>query len=508
MRIATVEQSRRIDRLAQETYHLPGEVLMEAAGALAAREIEQAYWPEVRGGGIAVVCGPGNNGGDGLVVARQLHSMGVKNVAVFLIAPPAKRSDLFQVQLKRLQGLAVQVIDLEKTPLGSQPFAEFRLLIDAVFGIGLKSDVQGAARETLEAMNALKRPVIALDTPSGLDADRGVVCGTAIRAEMTLTFGLAKPGFFVNQGASHVGRLRVLPIGFPAELFKSEARTHLAFDERLAVRLLPKRHSDSNKTTYGHAMIFAGRPGLWGAGLLSSDSAYRVGAGYVTLASFEEPTPVLTESPEILTARIDDEKIWTNARWRVAAVGPGLGTGDETANLLRRLKERSEKGELDAVVVDADAITVAAKQNLYPFPKSWILTPHAGELSRVLGVDSKTIESDRYRYVLEGSKKAGCHVVLKGFRTVVCDGEKTVVILSGNEALAKAGTGDVLTGMITGLLAQKLSPLKAAACGAWLHGRIADEWVREGNGRGSLEASDLGKLLPPLLGRLARSRSL
>lgn len=508
MRIATVEQSRHIDRLAQEAFGLPGEILMEAAGSLAAREVEQAFWPEFRSGGVGVVCGPGNNGGDGLVVARHLHSMGCKDLVVFLIAPEEKRSDLFKVQLSRLKGLAVEVVDLDAKPREVERFLSMRLLIDAVFGIGLRSEVKSPVREILEAMNRSKRPVIALDAPSGLESDRGTVCGVAIKAALTLTFGLAKPGFFVNDGPSHVGRLRTLPIGFPKELFRSEASTHVAFDERMAIRALPKRKSRTNKTTFGHAMIFAGRPGMWGAGLLSSGSAYRVGAGYVTLASFEEPTPVLSEAPEILTARIEDEKIWSSSRWKVAAIGPGLGTGDETADLLRKLKTRAENGDLRSVVVDADAITVAANHDLFPFPKSWILTPHAGELSRVIGVDSKTIEDDRFRFALEGARKAGCHLLLKGFRTVISDGERRVVVLSGNAALAKAGTGDVLTGMITGLLAQGLPSFRAAALGAWLHGRMADEWVQEGNGRESLEASDLGKLLPGLLGRLARSRSL
>jgi NAD(P)H-hydrate epimerase len=358
-------------------------------------------------------------------------------------------------------------------------------------------------------------PIVSLDCPSGLDSDRGEVMGASVHAALTLTFGLAKPGFFVNDGPAHVGRLRVLGIGFPAELRREVAVSVNAVGERYAARALPKRSNRSNKTTHGHLAVFAGHPGMWGAALLSCGAAYRMGAGYVTLASFADPSEVLRSMPEILTTRANDETFWSHRRWRAAALGPGFGTGAMTAELITRLKTL----DLQGVVLDADGITVAARENLAPFPRSWVLTPHAGELSRLIGVDSKEIERDRFRYAREAARVSGCTVVLKGYRTVVAsprgeiafsggeptslDGISSSVILSGNSALAKAGTGDVLTGMIAGLIAQGVAPERAARAGAYLHGRLADEWLGDGFDRRSLQASDLSDRLPSLLKHVA-----
>jgi NAD(P)H-hydrate epimerase len=357
-------------------------------------------------------------------------------------------------------------------------------------------------RETIEAMNSAhslcRIPIVSLDVPSGLDCDRGVACGLAVRATHTLSFGVAKPGFFVSEGPSHVGRLKVLAIGFPKKLVEREARTHTAFTLNMAKLSLPVRKPQTNKTHHGHAALFAGREGMWGAALLAANATYRVGAGYVTLASFADARDIVRDMPEILSGHLKDESFWRTPRWSVAAVGPGLGVGPETAEVIGRLKTMN----LKRVVLDADAITVAAREKLYPFPPEWILTPHAGELSRLSGASAKDIERDRYRYAIEGARLCGCIVVLKGFRTIVSDGHVSSVVLSGNAALAKAGSGDVLTGLILGLLAQGLSSFRAAELAAFIHGSIADEWVREGKDPLSLQASDLAERLPWILARL------
>lgn len=472
---------------------------MEAAGCAAAREIEQAYYPELKRGLIGIVCGPGNNGGDGLVVARHLHSSGHRDLVLFLAAPKKSQSDLFQLQLNRVERQGLRTIDVFETPEQLEKMRSCVLIVDAVFGIGLRTEIEAPFARVIEMMNSSKCPVISLDTPSGLDCDRGTVPSLAVRAAMTITFGLAKPGFFVNEGPSRVGRLRVMSIGFPFEVFRKAAITHFGFGEKLARRYLPKRKDTSNKSDHGHLILFAGRPGTWGAGLLSSVSAYRMGVGYVTLASFEEPIEVLKANPEILTAKVDDPKLWAPEKWRAVAIGPGLGVGQKTADLINRLRTSG----VEAVVVDADAITTCVDFDLFPLPKSWVLTPHAGELSRILKVDAKTIEKDRYTYALQASRQAGCHVLLKGFRSVLAYQDRCMVILAGNSALAKAGTGDVLTGMIAALLAQGVDPVQATATAAYIHGRMADEWVRIGNDKRSLTASDLRDQLPLLMARLA-----
>jgi NAD(P)H-hydrate epimerase len=316
---------------------------------------------------------------------------------------------------------------------------------------------------------------------------------------MTITFGLAKPGFFVNEGPSRIGRLRVLSIGFPFEVFRKTAVSHFGFNEKLARRYLPRRKDTSNKTDHGHLIVFAGKSGTWGASVLTASAAYRMGVGYVTLASFEEPVDAIKTLPEVLTARADDPKIWQPGKWKAVAIGPGLGVGQKTADLLVRLRSSG----VESVVVDADAITTCVEFDLFPLPKTWVMTPHAGELSRILKIDAKTIEKDRYTYALQASVQTGCHVLLKGFRSILAYQDRCMVILAGNSALAKAGTGDVLTGMIAALLAQKVEPVQAAATAAYIHGHMADEWVRIGNDKRSLTASDLRDQLPVLMSRLA-----
>jgi hydroxyethylthiazole kinase-like uncharacterized protein yjeF len=504
VRIATVEQSREIDRLSQQEYNLSGEILMEAAGSGAAREIEQAFFPELKRGLIGVVCGPGNNGADGLVVARHLHSAGHRDLCVFLAAPTKSRSDLFKLQLDRVDRLGLRIVDVFENPEQLDRLRSCVLIVDALFGIGLKSDLESGFVRVIEAMNANKCPVVSLDTPSGLDCDRGTIASVAVRAAMTTTFGLAKPGFFVNEGPSRVGRLRILPIGFPFEVFRKVAVSHFGFSEKLARRYLPKRKDTSNKSDHGHLVVFAGRAGTWGAGLLASVSAYRMGVGYVTLASFDEPVEAVRDVPEVLTARADDLKLWNPEKWKAVAIGPGLGVGSKTAELINRLRTAG----VEAVVVDADAITTCVEYDLFPLPKNWVLTPHAGELSRILKIDAKTIEKDRFTYALQASRQTGCHVLLKGFRSVLAYQDRCMVIMSGNSALAKAGTGDVLTGMIAGLLAQHVDPVQATATAAYIHGRMADEWVRSGNDKRSLTASDLRDHLPQLMARLAGGGAL
>lgn len=506
MRIATVAQSRLIDERAQAEYELSGEVLMEAAGVGAAREIEVGFLPELRRGEVGIVCGPGNNGADGLVVARHLHSAGYRQLRIYLVGGETG-SPLFARQLGRCRKIGLNIIDLQKSG-AFQLLDSSTLLIDALFGTGLHSSVEGVFLEAVNRINRASAPVVSLDTPSGLDADRGVVLGEAVRADLTVTFGLAKPGFFVSDGPSCVGRLRVLPIGFSPELMKQVATSHVAVGESLVRKSLPKRRATSNKTNHGHSLVLAGRSGMWGAALLAASAAYRVGSGYVTLASFEDAQEILREAPEVLTAPSAlDEALWAKPKWKAVGLGPGLGIDDRSSGrILECLERLRTRGEWP-VVVDADAITAVARHRLFSLPKNWVLTPHAGELARILDVDAKTIEADRYRYASEAARLLGCHVLLKGYRTVLSDGERSWVILSGNAALAKAGTGDVLTGMITGLMAQGLPTPRAAAVGAYLHGRIADEWVRAGYDRRSLQASDLREILPRLLASFHRGKS-
>jgi NAD(P)H-hydrate epimerase len=539
VRLATAREARRLDELSQTEYGLPGEILMESAGLASAREIEQSFLPELRSRRrIAIVCGAGNNGGDGLVVARHFASRG-RRVYVAMIGcrsaadAKSRSGSLLTLQLERLlRAASSESIKIVYFPDKFNPedlardLRDSCLAVDAVFGIGLRFEdhIRSPYREAIRAMrSSAGTPIISLDLPSGLDADRGraTEADLVVKADMTLTFGLAKPGFFINEGPALTGRLRILPIGFPLEAQRQSAASTFAVTQRQASRALPRWSSGSNKSQHGHALLIAGSAGMWGAALLASSAAYRIGSGYVTLASHLEPTGVVMEMPEILTAKISDEKLWSRPRWNALAVGPGLGVLPETRSLLEKMLASPQVCERK-VILDADALTVLSQLRKdkpgIRLPSHWLLTPHAGELARLLSEDegahaagavkAADIEADRLHYAREAAAKWGCHVLLKGFRTIVAkpDG-RAWIVLAGNSALAKAGTGDVLCGIIVGLLAQGLEPLTAAAVGAFIHGAIADQWVKSGQSRRSLQASDLRDLLPAYLAQLRNAKT-
>jgi hydroxyethylthiazole kinase-like uncharacterized protein yjeF len=500
MRLATVEQSREIDQLSSKVYGLNSEILMEAAGALSTRELQQNFYPELTRGMTAIVCGPGNNGGDGLVLARHLHSAGFRDICVILVGSGKRLSPLFKMQLKRVELHGIRIINAQKEKKKLDIIKSATLIVDALFGIGAKGELKSEFASVITKMNAMKIPIASLDCPSGLDCNSGQILGIAVRAHTTFTFGLAKPGFFVGEGPQHVGKLRVLSIGFPYESLRGIATTHFVFLDRLARRYLPQRKDNTSKADYGRAVIMAGSPGMWGAGILASQAAYRMGAGYVVWATNDIPIKELANTPEVLTATFDDDAIWNTKKVDAYLIGPGAGVNDQTLQNLRRLKNLKAK----KVVVDADALIVALKYNLFPFPKSWVVTPHSGELSKLIKMSRTDIEANRFAAALKASKALGCHVLLKGYRSILAYGERCMLINSGNAALAKAGSGDVLSGMIVSLMAQGLDTIQATATAAYLHGKIADEWVRMGNDKRSLNPSDLKEHMSKILSRASQ----
>lgn len=501
MRLATCSQCKEVDELSVKVYGLTGDILMESAGTLAAREIQLSYFPELSASHTAILCGPGNNGGDGLVVARHLHSMGFRDITVFLLAPLKSQTDLFKIQLKRCELHGIRIVDGSRSMKKLEAIRSSKLIVDALLGSGLDGGLRGDFMGAAELVNSIKVPVLSLDVPSGLNADRGIVENIAIRADMTFTFGLAKPGFFVADGPRHIGKLRTLSIGYPHEALRGTATSHFLFNEKLAKRYLPKRKDQDNKSNHGRLVIAAGSEGKWGAGILASHSAYRMGVGYVYWTSFTPPLEHLTSIPEVMTRDIDDDELWDSEKISSWVVGPGLGTGSETRDLIRKLQAQ----KVEKVLLDADALTVAVKERIFPLPSTWVLTPHAGELSKIIGWEVKEIESNRFEAALEGARVTGCHVLLKGYRSVMAYQKRCMVINAGNSALAKAGTGDVLSGMIGALMAQGLDSLQAAATGAFLHGKMADDWLRRGLNQNTLLASDIQEELPALLSRISSS---
>ncbi len=506
MRLMTRDQAKKIDELSQTKYGLSAEVLMEAAGVAAFREILAICLPELHQGRCLVMVGRGHNGADALVLARHLHSAGFRNVAIYVVdfesnSKGNARGELFKSQLLRSKKQGVKQIQKRETL--EEYGAGATLIVDGLYGIGLNRDLSASDKSLIELINQFSKvpssarspTVVSLDIPSGLNPDTGETYGACVKAKFTLTFGGAKPGCFTGQGPSACGIVRILSLGFPRHLVRRQAGTHFLFNERLARRFLPERKECSNKSDHGHLLVLAGKPGMMGAGLLATTAAYRVGAGYVTLASKDSVVPS-GENLDILMASTKDPNLF--AKKTAVVIGPGLGVDDQTKQLLIKLKSLSgEAGDpngIRGVVVDADALTVCCNHNLWPLPSHWILTPHEGELQRIIGQPI----SDRFQAAARAAKKAGCWVLLKGFRSILTNGEKFFVIAAGNRALAKAGTGDVLAGMIGGFIAQQVLPAAAAALGAYVHGRVADEWVQTGDAN-SLMASDLRDKLPGVL---------
>lgn len=495
MRLATAEQSKKIDLKAQNEFGLSGEILMEGAGAAAAQMILNSFPSELRNGPISIICGSGHNGGDGLVVARWLACRGIANLKVFLTGNSSEMKALALLQHQRLRGLGI-LCDVWDKKLHAPVLENSRLIIDALFGVGLTRETSGPAAEMIEVSNRSNAPIVSLDVPSGLNCDTGWVMGSAMRAHTTLSFGLAKPGFFLRQGPKHAGRVKAISISFPVEVEREIANTHFLLSSDWVRSRLPKRSNHSNKSNHGRLIICAGSQGKWGAALMAGEAAFRVGAGYVVAAGFDSELKSISKRPEIMTEKLDSMQFELRHAY---CVGPGLGTGDETKEVISKLYEENCRN----VVLDADALTVLAKGKLSLHPE-WVVTPHAGELGRLLGIGSEEVESNPIAAAQKAAKKFKCNVLLKGFHSILVHGSKVVIIPTGNSALAKAGTGDVLTGMIGGLMAQGMSPANATAAGAFIHGLAADQWLRSGRDKRSLLASDICEALPLLLKQVSQ----
>ena len=271
-------------------------------------------------------------------------------------------------------------------------------------------------------------------------------------------------------------------------------KDHFLINEAWVSSKLPQRKADDHKAKQGHLLVLAGHEGFWGAGRLASLSAYRMGAGYVTWAG-KGGYPPLDSIPEVLTKQIFDKDLFEKKT--AVVIGPGLGINTETQELLLKLKKLKLP-----VLVDADAFTVCVQKNMFPLPSDWVLTPHSGELAKLFGTKGENIDQDRLLFARKASQKTGALVLLKGPRSILADQEKCFVIPTGNAALAKAGTGDVLSGFIGALMARSLSTFTAAVLGAFIHGKIADEWVQSGKDVDTLMAQDLAELLPFVLKKL------
>ena len=493
------ETMRAIDRWAIEQQGVPGLELMERAGAAVTRAVEV----HSADGPVAVVCGKGNNGGDGLVVARQLRDAG-REVAVVCVAPLGELSGDARANLERLPGDdPVSLAD------GAEAIAGASLLVDALLGTGFAGEPHGATAIAIEALNSSTAPVVAVDVPSGVDASTGIVAGVAVRAAVTVTFHAAKPGLWIRPGKSFAGEVHTVDIGIPRGA-PASAAIGLITD---AVReRLPRRGAESTKFVSGQVVVAGGSRGLVGAPCLASRASMRAGAGYVIACVPRSLQDVVagTATPELMTRGVAErdgalageavDEVRQGLRPGGAlALGPGLGRSDDAVAFARGLARQADA----PMVLDADGLNAHAGRLLDLAARSQptVLTPHAGELARLLSLDSSEIERERLRHARAAAEQSDAVVVLKGDDTLVaCADGRVGVSAGGSPALATAGTGDVLTGVIAALLAQELDAFTAACVGVWLHAEAG----REAAGRqGAIEgviASDVIEALPAARG--------
>jgi hydroxyethylthiazole kinase-like uncharacterized protein yjeF len=486
MKLARAEQMRQIDRTAIDDIGIPGSVLMENAGRQTVSHL-CSYFGKVKGKKIAVFAGPGNNGGDGFVVARHLQQLGAQ-VRVFLLVGADRIMGDAAVHFRIVCNLHIPVSFLlgPEDLQGLEP-DYFDLIVDALFGTGLKRQIEGHFARVIEMMNSASCPVVAVDMPSGLDSDTGGICGVAVKADLTVTFGVAKLGHFVFPGREMVGALEVADIGIPSQVVAEAGLTCELLDRKRAAQFVAHRPINSHKGTYGHMLVLAGSIGKTGAAILCCQGALRAGAGLVSLCAARALNAIfesaLYEAMTIPVAGGDDgapsindlELILAAMEGKQAAVvGPGLGTADETAELVRRIYQHADI----SLLVDADAINILAadKNSLSRATAAVrILTPHPGEMARLTGKTSSSIQQNRLEAAREFAQQHNVYLVLKGAGTIVAAPDGTLAVnASGNPGMAAGGMGDVLSGIIGGLLVQGLDPWEACCLGVYVHGLAAD----------------------------------
>jgi len=489
------ETMRGVDRWAIEDQGVAGLDLMERAGMGVARAVE------VHGcdGPVAVVCGKGNNGGDGLVVARLLREAG-REVTVVCVAPPEEFKGDAAANLVRLPGEAPVTL-----AQGAAAIERASVIVDALLGTGFAGEPHGTVGEAIALVNAADAAVVAVDVPSGVDASSGVVCGEAVRAEVTVTFHAGKPGLWIMPGKRHAGEVRALDIGIPRGAPMSATVGLMTF---AVAELLPRRAGDSTKFASGQVVVAGGSRGLTGAPRMAAHAAMRAGAGYVIacVPASAQDLLVSAATPELMTRGVAEsdgafepaaaaQTIESIRPGGALALGPGIGRSDLAFAFARELALQAKA----PMVLDADGLNAHAGRlaELRGRQAPTVLTPHAGELARLLELDSEQIESERLRHVRAAAGQSGAVVVLKGDDSLIADPSGHVAVSrGGSPALATAGTGDVLTGVVAALLAQGLDAFAAASAAVWLHAAAGREAARRHGAPEGVIATDVIEALP------------
>jgi len=502
------------DRRAVEEYGIPGVVLMENAGRGVAR-IAETLLGNVTGKEVVVFCGKGNNGGDGFVVARHLFNAGAR-VRVFLVGKKSevKGDAATNLHIAERMGLPLQELAAaEHIPdLGSTS-----LVVDALLGTGLQGNVHGALAEVIEIINGLRAPVLAIDVPSGLNSDVGSILGVAVRATATATMAALKRGLLFSPGREHAGVVEVVDIGMPSALLRGENVDTWQVEVSDVLRTLPKRAPNAYKNVCGMALVVAGSTGMTGAAVLSAETVLRSGAGLAYLAIPASLNAIIEEkATEVISKPVAEcrpghlglaavaQVVELFRQVHAVAIGPGLSTEQETVEAVWGMVSACEL----PLVVDADGLNALARKPELLARRSGrlVLTPHPGELARLTGQSREAILANPVDTARQWAQRWGEVLVLKGAPTVVATpGGHVYINSTGNAGMATAGSGDVLTGLITGLLAQGLSPEHAALAGVYLHG-LAGDLARDELGERGMLAGDIMRQVPAALQRIEGTR--
>lgn len=491
-------QMKRYDTDTIEKLGIPSLVLMERAALCVVEELEAAGFT---GGPVLVVCGSGNNGGDGFAVARLLDERGVPVTAAF-VGKEASLSDEARIQKKICENCGIKI---------STNFMhrEYTTIVDAIFGIGLSREVRGYYAEIIDWMNQQSAHIAAVDIPSGISADTGKVLGTAVRAALTVTFAYRKVGQILYPGAEYCGKVVCRDIGISAGRFSQRASGVFTYTKEDLARI-PARRPYSNKGTYGKVLLIAGSEGMSGAACMAARAAYRTGCGLVRVFTpacnrqviqnlLPEAIVTVWDGNPLPEGELSEALAWSD----VTGIGPALGTGKTAARILARVLKEYDR----PLVIDADGLNLLARgmELLDGIKAPVILTPHVGEMMRLTDSTKEDLLEDIVQTTLRFSREYGVICALKDARTIVSDGVRAYVNTSGNHGMATGGSGDVLTGIICGLLAQGMTPFDAAATGVFLHGRAGD-LARDARGAYSMMAGDITEQLGEALREAERER--
>jgi len=511
MKILTSAQMREIDRRSIEEIGIPGPVLMENAGLQVVRAIKKKF-PDLRKETFAVVAGKGNNGGDGLVVARHLLNLGASPLVLLVAAKDEVKGDA-AVNLRIAEKIGLEVIETpttERWQANRRDLLRATVIIDALFGTGLLKPLNGLFARAVEDINKSRAFKVAVDLPSGLSSDTFRIIGPSVRADLTVALAAPKISHIFPPAADAIGELVVAGISMPDFLFEDPGLTLNLVERKDVASFFQKRKRDTHKGSFGSLLIAAGSWGKTGAAALAGKAALKMGAGLVTVATAVSALPVIARTmDELMTESLPEtpeRTIAAGAVPRVLAllkgkdgllVGPGLSTHPETTKFVVSLLPKLKV----PVVIDADGLNILAgrPELLKTLPRPAVLTPHPGEFARLTGLSTEAVLERRLEIAPDFAKTHGVYLVLKGFRTLVAAPDGRVFVNpTGNPGMATAGSGDVLSGMIAAQVVQEKDTLGAVLSAVYAHGLCGD-LVEDRNGQKSLTAGDLVKFLPRVL---------